>query len=209
MIDSLPGYTNRESRHGHNLSHDFSFTSSTAQLLTLFAHRMDPKDTIQGRIDMFTRTQPLTQPANVEIEEFIDYFFVPLEMLFSGMGDFVYQVNEPYSSITQQVLANLGANSGNLPLLDWKNLMLGNLSDMFKTYTDGDVTKLGINVDSSAGGLDEYGMDNYFFSVFRNLFHNYYNPNGLFYYVANYNTEFEKLMLTLQTISSLMLCHYI
>ena len=191
MIDSLPGYRNHESRHGHNLSHDFSFTSSTAQLLTLFAHRLDPKDTIQGRIDMFTRTQPLTQPANVEIEEFIDYFFVPFEMLFSGMGDFVYQVNEPYSSITQQVLANLGSNSGKLPLLNWEQLLLGNLQDMYKIYTDGDVRKLGINVDTAAGALDHYGMDNYFFSVFRNLFHNYYNPNGLFYYVANYNSEHE------------------
>lgn len=190
MIDSLPRYVNRESRQGHNLAHDFSFTSSTAQLLTLFGHRMDPKDTISGRIDMFTRTQPLTQPANVEIEEFIDYFFVPLEMLYSGMGDFLYQVNEPYSSITQTVLSS--QNNGNLPVLDWSLVLAGNLSDMFYVYTNGDDTVMGINVNENDGGLDYYKKDNFFLSVYRNLFHNYYNPNGLFKYVHDYSEEHEK-----------------
>ena len=190
MIDSLPRYVNRESRQGHNLAHDFSFTSSTAQLLTLFGHRMDPKDTISGRIDMFTRTQPLTQPANVEIEEFIDYFFGPLEMLYSGMGDFLYQVNEPYSSITQTVLSS--QNDGNLPVLDWSLVLEGNLSDMFYVYTNGDDTVMGINVNENDGGLDYYKKDNFFLSVYRNLFHNYYNPNGLFKYVHDYSEEHEK-----------------
>ena len=126
MIDALPKYVNRESRHGHNLSHDFSFTSSTGHLLTLFGARMDPKYTIQGRVDMFTRTQPLTQPANVEIEEFIDFFFVPLEMLYTGFGDYVYQVNEPYSSVTQAVLTTYRQN---LPVLDWSRAL-----DILKPY---------------------------------------------------------------------------
>lgn len=181
MIDSLPRYRNHESRQGHNLGHDFSFTSSTGHLLTLFGHRMDAKDTIQGRIDMFTRTQPLSQPANVEIEEFIDYFFVPLDMLYSGMGDFIYQVNEPYSSITQQVLSS--QTNGQLPVLDWSLALEGTLSDIYHTYTiqsEGTTTRLGINVLDDDGGTDYYGFDNYFLSVYRNLFHNYYNPNGLF-----------------------------
>lgn len=181
MIDSLPRYRNHESRQGHNLGHDFSFTSSTGQLLTLFGARMDAKDTIQGRVDMFTRTQPLSQPANVEIEEFIDFFFVPLDMMYSGMGDFLYQVNEPYSSITQQVLS--GQTAGQLPVLDWSEALEGNLQDVFNTYTiqsEGSTTRLGINVLDDDGGTDYYGFDNYFLSVYRNLFHNYYNPNGLF-----------------------------
>ena len=191
MIDSLPRYVNHESRQGHNLSHDFSFTSSTAQLLTLFGHRMDPKDTISGRIDMFTRTQPLTQPANVEIEEFIDYFFVPLEMLYSGMGDFLYQVNEPYSSITQTVLA--AQTDGTLPVLDWSLALEGApFIDIFAVYRNGDEVNLGINVNADDGGLDYYGKDNYFLSVYRNLFHNYYNPNGLFKYVHDYSVQNEK-----------------
>lgn len=59
MIDQLPQYVNKESRQGHNLTHDFSFSSSTGHLLTLFGCRMDPKDTIQGRIDMFHVLSPL------------------------------------------------------------------------------------------------------------------------------------------------------
>ena len=179
MIDALPKYVNRESRHGHNLSHDFSFTSSTGHLLTLFGARMDPKDTIQGRIDMFTRTQPLVQPANVEIEEFIDFFFVPLEMLYSGMGDYVYQVNEPYSSVTQQVLGNQGST---LPVLNWPNAVNSIFGTLFSNYDSEGFFDYGINVDSD--GVDGYYMDNAFLSVYRNLFHNYFNPNGLFKDIA-------------------------
>lgn len=179
MIDALPKYVNRESRHGHNLSHDFSFTSSTGHLLTLFGARMDPKDTIQGRIDMFTRTQPLVQPANVEIEEFIDFFFVPLEMLYSGMGDYIYQVNEPYSSVTQQVLNN---QINNLPVLDWPNALNSLFGTLFSNYESEGFFDYGINVEE--GSEDGYYMDNAFFSVYRNLFHNYFNPNGLFKEIA-------------------------
>lgn len=179
MIDALPKYVNRESRHGHNLSHDFSFTSSTGHLLTLFGARMDPKDTIQGRIDMFTRTQPLVQPANVEIEEFIDFFFVPLEMLYSGMGDYIYQVNEPYSSVTQQVLNN---QINNLPVLEWPNVINSLFGTLFSNYESEGFFDFGINVEE--GSEDGYYMDNAFFSVYRNLFHNYFNPNGLFKEIA-------------------------
>ena len=183
MIDSLPKYVNHASRYGHNLGHDFSFTSSTGHLLTLFGCRMQPKDTIQGRVDMFTRTQPLVQPANVEIEEFIDYFFVPLEMLYSGMGDYLYQVNEPYSSVTQR---NLDLNKANLPILDWEDEMQGSLENVFGQYMNGDNVVLGIQVDPEETGFaDSYGLDNGFLSVYRNLFHNYYNPNGLFKWVKD------------------------
>ena len=183
MIDALPKYVNHASRYGHNLGHDFSFTSSTGHLLTLFGCRMQPKDTIQGRVDMFTRTQPLVQPANVEIEEFIDYFFVPLEMLYSGMGDYLYQVNEPYSSVTQR---NLDLNKSNLPILDWEDEMQGSLENIFGQYMNGDDVVLGIQVDPEETGFaDTYGLDNGFLSVYRNLFHNYYNPNGLFKWVKD------------------------
>lgn len=173
MIDALPKYVNRQSRHGHNLSHDFSFTSSTGHLLTLFATRLDPKDTIQGKVDMFTRTQPLLNAASVDIEEFIDYFFVPLEMLYSGFGDYIYQVNEPYSRVTQ---INLNNQQGNLPVLDWERVMQGTLGDLF--YEDETVI-------AALNNPDHFEFDTGFMSVYRNLFHNYYNPNALFKYVVD------------------------
>lgn len=179
MIDSLPKYVNRQSRHGHNLSHDFSFTSSTGHLLTLFATRLDPKDTIQGKVDMFTRTQPLLNPANVDIEEFIDYFFVPLEMLYSGFGDYLYQVNEPYSTVTQLNLLN---NKANLPVLDWERVMEGTLSDLF--YEDETVI-------AAFQNPDHFEFETGFMSVYRNLFHNYYNPNALFKYVVDHRSDQE------------------
>lgn len=179
MIDSFPKYVNRQSRHGHNLSHDFSFTSSTGHLLTLFATRLDPKDTIQGKVDMFTRTQPLLNAANLDIEEFIDYFFVPLEMLYSGFGDYIYQVNEPYSKVTQ---ANLASQQGKLPILDWESAISGVLSDVF--YQDDTVI-------AAFNSPDQFEFDTSFMSIYRNLFHNYYNPNALFKYVLDHRSDQE------------------
>lgn len=99
MIDQLPQYRAHLSRHGHNLSHKFDFTSSTGHLLTLFSQIMNPKETISGKIDMFSRTQPMNSPSHADIDERIDYFFVPLDMLYSGFGESLYQTDEPYSSM--------------------------------------------------------------------------------------------------------------
>lgn len=165
MIDQLPQYRANLSRHGHNLSHKFDFTSSTGHLLTLFSQIMNPKETISGKIEMFSRTQPLNSPSHVDIDTFIDYFFVPLDMMFSGFGDSLYQVNEPYSTVVSPVEGN------NLPVYPFSNLLPG---DFGFIKTVGNVYYFDFNE------KDYYGLDSSFFSVYRNFFHSYLNPNFLF-----------------------------
>ena len=64
QLSNITDYRAHLSRHGHNLSHDFSFTSSTGHLLTVFAQHMNPEEHIKGYIDMFSRTQPLNGCPN-------------------------------------------------------------------------------------------------------------------------------------------------
>lgn len=168
MSNKLPDYRAHLGRHGHNLTHDFSFTSGTGHLLTLVCEILYPEDRIEGRCDMFTRTQPLLNPANVEIDEYIDYFFVPLDMIMSGFGDLLYQVNEPYSSFINSNLSSIGGKT--LPvcnfatLFDATNVVTGERTQHF--------------IDSDA--VEPYKFDLGFFSIYRNLFHNFCNPNSLF-----------------------------
>ena len=168
QLSNLPDYRAHLSRHGHNLSHDFDFTSATGHLLTVFAQIMNPKEHLKGHLEMFSRTQPLVGCPNVDIEEFVDYFFVPFDMLWSGFGDTIFQTNEPFSS-TISVDSN-----GNLPLMHFDNPSLFDVFAFDDNY---------IRINRSA--IDFYGLDNRFMSYYRCLFHNFINPNVLFYSVAD------------------------
>ena len=166
----MPKYKAQISREGHNLEHSFEFTSSTGHLLTLFADILNPDDTISGNISMFSRTNPINVPANVEVEQFIDYFFVPLEMIYSGFGDSMFLVNEPYSSMIKV------QDDNSLPVVNFGNL-LKDLPRELGFVTSAQDQPAFVKFDQ----LDYYNKDSEFFSVYRNFFHNYINPNCLFY----------------------------
>ena len=166
QLSKVPDYRAKLGRHGHNLSHDFSFTSGTGHLLTIFDELMYPDDTISGQCEMFTRTQPLLNAANVEVDEYIDYFFVPLDMLYSGFGDYIYQVNEPYSSLFFEMNSQTGSS---LPVFNVVNLI------------EEDGVSVPPVIDTRLRIVDDfYKKDLMFFSYYRNLFHNGLNPNCLF-----------------------------
>ena len=191
MIDSMPKYQARISREGHDLEHSFEFTSSTGHLLTLYADILNPDDTVSGNISIFSRTNPINVPANVEVEQFIDYFFVPLEMLYSGFGDSLFMVNEPYSSMINVRKDN------DLPVFDFEFLLRDNLSQELGFVTSSSTQPAYVKFDQ----LDYYNKDSEFFSVYRNFFHNYLNPNSLFF------TEFRQLVnssVTQRTLFSVL-----
>lgn len=165
MIDALPKYEAKLGRHGHNLSHNFSFTSSTGHLLTVFDDLLLPGDTISGNIEMFTRTQPLNTPANVEVEEYIDYFFVPLQMLWSPIGDLLMQVKEPYSSWYNNQLVS----TNNLPVYDFTR--------DFNALVSQATIEQGYYGYIISNEVDPYGFDWGFFSKYRCFEHNGINPN--------------------------------
>ena len=167
QIADMPKYRAHLSRHGHNLNHKFDFTSSTGHLLTIFGQVMNPKEKITGHIDLFSRTQPLNSPSHVEINTYIDYFFVPLDMLYSGFGDSLYQTNEPYSAMIK-------VSNNNLPVF-----IADGVPDMLLTevlHTTSSSSKKWVNFNK----LDDYAADSLFFSIYRNMFHNAMNPNSLF-----------------------------
>lgn len=175
QLSNMPDYKAHLSRHGHNLSHDFTFTSSTGHLLTVFAQHMNPKEHIKGHINLFSRTQPLVGCPNVDIEEFIDYFFVPYDMIWSGFGDSLFQVNEPFSRM-------ITLSDGSLPVYNFQVYDL----DAFSGVVD--ITNGKFDVSKT----DWYGLDCRLLSQYRNLFHNFLNPNvvcvGIVKEMVNPNT---------------------
>lgn len=96
--DVKPDYQNQKGRSVHNLSHRLDFTSSTGHILPVFNQFLNAGESIQAKVMMRSRTQPLQTAAFAEIDEQIDWFFVPATLLLSTFGNTRYQVNDWFSS---------------------------------------------------------------------------------------------------------------
>lgn len=161
----MPAPQANYSRHGHDISQDINFTSSTGHLLTVYRQILNPKERIKGSARMFTRTQPLATAAMADIHEHIDYFFVPFFMLHSGLGEALYLTKENYSS-----LINNSAFQSFAPTLEsWDVLQ----EEEIVVYDPNDDNAIGYQSIDSAGELN-------FFGLYRNIWHLGRNPNAIY-----------------------------
>lgn len=94
-----PSHVAHLSREGFNKSAPFKFTSSTGQILPVMDDVLNPGEKVRVQFGLFTRTQPLATPAMVEIDEYIDLFFVPLHQLYSPFKQLFTDVNDFESSL--------------------------------------------------------------------------------------------------------------
>lgn len=101
-------------RTGHDLSHNFDYTSPVGSVIPVFTQLVNPGETISLKIDPSgSRTQPLSQSAYIDMNIHEEYFFVPMSCLFTKFADFIYQVSNTYSSSIDDLLSSV-----DLPLLD-------------------------------------------------------------------------------------------
>ena len=113
-LDSKPMQSAQLSKSVHDLGHVFDFTSSTGMILPLVCDILNPGESIQSKIDLSeTRTQPLDSAAYLDLDMHIDYFFVPMTLMFSKFESFIYRIKDFYS--------NADNTNYNLPLLDLDN----------------------------------------------------------------------------------------
>ena len=73
-------------RQDFNLSHDYLFTATTGQLRPVSHDLLQPGDRVDCKFNFFLRTMPLSTAAMVDVDFFVDYFFVPLELLWLEFG---------------------------------------------------------------------------------------------------------------------------
>lgn len=94
-----PEYRAKLPRNGHDLSHDLGFTAAPGMILPIFHDFLQPGETVQMGIDLYTQMKiPFVQNAQVDIEQIVDYFFVPMSMLYTPFDSMVYQTADVYSS---------------------------------------------------------------------------------------------------------------
>lgn len=130
----------------HDLSHYFGFKCSTGHAVPVYADILNPNERVKLRINSTVRMQPMLTPAFLDLECSIDYFFVPLEMLYMPFGRNFSNTREFFSSFLS--LQNMSTINTNLPLF---NGYLSNAQEdgvLFKSFDS-----TGVDWDSPEGGI--------------------------------------------------------
>ena len=97
-IDEMPQYRAKLPRYDHDLSHKFGFTATVAHLLPVFHDLLNPGETVELAFNYNLRTQPLQSAAMVDIVGHVEYFFVPMFLLYEPFGSMFFNINDQYSS---------------------------------------------------------------------------------------------------------------
>lgn len=97
-IFKKPDYRAANGYNGFDMSQRVDFSSGTGMLLPVYYDLLQPGDKITIHADMFTRTMDMASAAFARITEHIDYFFVPLEQLWSLFPSWFYGISDFKSS---------------------------------------------------------------------------------------------------------------
>lgn len=86
------------SYEGYDMSHYSNFSSSVGHLLPIHWDFLLPDDKVSISTSMKTIMQPLNSASPITIREHVDYYFVPLECLYSLFPSMLSNTNEDASS---------------------------------------------------------------------------------------------------------------
>lgn len=89
-----PTHNDASSYNGFDMSKYLKFSSSVGQLLPVYYDVLNPGDKITAQSTIKTRTMVLDAAAMVQIEEHIDWFFVPMEQLYHMFTEFYYGIQD-------------------------------------------------------------------------------------------------------------------
>ena len=87
------------SRHSHDVSAGYTSTMSCGMIIPQYFDILGPGDSIYYRTHMFARMQDVVTAFLGEVDLHIDYFFVPLQMIYTPFGQIFAQTDDFVSSL--------------------------------------------------------------------------------------------------------------
>ena len=88
---------NHPRRSGFDLTKRICFTSKVGELLPVYWKPTIPGDKWNISTNWFTRTQPVDTAAYTRVKEYVDWFFVPLNLIQKGIESAITQmVDNPH-----------------------------------------------------------------------------------------------------------------
>lgn len=125
-LDKMPRYRNSTPITWHDMSYDFKFTAANGHLNPVLSDLLLPGDKVSLQSTYVVRVaQPLLAAAMVDIDFHVETFFVPMTMIWSPFEDWIYNVNNYYSSFAQ---GNLIFPTFNMALM--KNGVMANINSI-------------------------------------------------------------------------------
>lgn len=164
----MPQHVAHLPRTGFDMSQSFAFTSSTGMILPVYQDILNVGETVYLNGSLFARTQPLVNAAMADVDVYLDWFFVPIPMLYQLFPSIRYQTNDYFSSVFKYEIDNYGTT---LPLTDF-NAMMDEIPNVTLDYA----------ADTSSafnGGVYGSSFDCLGKSIFRLLNHIGMNPFGI------------------------------
>lgn len=89
-----PSARARLGRSPHDLSRRVTFSSAPGMLLPVLFDFLSPGDAIKINDSIFTRTQPLKTAAFIRCNQYLDYFFVPMEQIDPYFGNSFFGIDD-------------------------------------------------------------------------------------------------------------------
>lgn len=95
---SMPDHVSHLSKSGFDMSQSLMFTAAPGMILPVYSDFLNAGEKVTYSTDLFARTQPLVTAAMCDVDVYIDWFFVPMQMLFTAWGNDRFQTNDFLSS---------------------------------------------------------------------------------------------------------------
>lgn len=156
-----------------DMSQSFGFSSSTGMILPVYQDLLNAGESVYYSGNLFSRSQPLVTAAMADVDVYLDWFFVPAQMLLLGFGSARYLTNDLISSGFQFDKTK----AGQFPLCNIEGSFVASVNhySMFNNSSD---------------LFGQRGEDNRFdcrgLSSFRLANHLGFNPYGLFTHEDSY-----------------------
>lgn len=92
-IMSMRDVRNHVHRNGFDLSERNCFTAKVGELLPVMCKEVLPGDKFKIDLNSFTRTAPVQTAAFTRIQEYYDFYFVPMSLLWDKFNNYIVQTN--------------------------------------------------------------------------------------------------------------------
>lgn len=94
-----PQYSAAKGYNGFPLRSSIQFSSTLGQLLPVWWHYLQPGDKVNCSTKLVTRSQPLQSSAMVDIEEHLEWFFVPMQQIYKLFEQVFHGVDDVHSNM--------------------------------------------------------------------------------------------------------------
>lgn len=102
-LNSMPEYTARMPKQPHDVSQSFAYTTCPGMLNPVYYDMLHHGDEIHFSASHYLRMNPMVTQALGQIDVHLDYFFVPLGVIYTPAPSMFYQTDDLISSALDEV----------------------------------------------------------------------------------------------------------